>query len=323
VVREPVAFLPSQIEFNGMPNVRLWEFEDRRTDFGSIRAGTTDVPLLLLAEFGLIYGNDWTVVPYNLEVGTLADIKGVIVNDVFGVQTFIRPAGQGQNMDWQRWSMYKLRSAGRVDNVDDRLFLPPSLAKVYESRPVEKVVLARDEIANMVWGVEEAIPGVSGTGVNGFEAGKTLADYFSPKGVETTPPRTPNEAKIAYLLGTTVPENWIPFIPARIPGSIRQIRLQRAAMPRLNDLIPGSVIRPRGRILRVSLDEGRQDTRYFIHEEEVPRAGVIVTRQFQRARGSNGEVFTWVGRRKMTGRGEGASGLAFDQIVPLPQQEPT
>jgi hypothetical protein len=265
---------------------------------------------LLLAEFGLIYGNDWTVVPYNLEVGTLADIKGVIVSDVFGVQTFIRPAGQGQRMDWQRWSMYNLRAVGNEDRVDDRLFLPPSLAKVYESDPIEKVVLARDEIANMVWGVEETIPGVSGDGVNGFEAGKALASYLSPDGAGTNQPRTPNEANISYLLGTTVPENWVPFIPARKPGSTREIRLQRAAMPRLTDLIQGSVIRPRGRILRVNLDEDRQDTTYFIHEEEVPRAGVIVTRQFQRARGSNGEVFTWVGRRKVTGRGEGASGDA-------------
>lgn len=320
-VREPVAFLPSQIEFNGMPNVRLWEFEDRRTDFGNIRAGTTDVPLLLLAEFGLIYGNDWTVVPYDFEVGTLADIKGVIVSDVFGVQTFIRPAGEGQQMDWQRWSMYNLRTVANVDLVDDRLFLPPALAKVYESNPIEKVVLARDEIANMVWGVEEIIPGVSGEGVNGFEAGKSLASYFSPEELAATPPRSPNEAKISYLLGTTVPENWIPFVPARVPGSTREIRLQRAAMPRLTDLIPGSVIRPRGRILRVNLDEDTQDRRYFIHEEEVPRAGVIVTRQFQRARGSNGEVFTWVGRHKVTGRGEGASGLAFDQISPLDQAE--
>ncbi|HEX2930125.1 MAG TPA: hypothetical protein VHV54_10450, partial [Candidatus Binatia bacterium] len=88
--RRPLAFLPTQIEFNGMPNVRWWEFEDRRTDFGSIRAGTTDLPLLMLAEFGLIYGNDWSVIPYNLEVGTLADIKGIIVTDVFGVRTFIR-----------------------------------------------------------------------------------------------------------------------------------------------------------------------------------------------------------------------------------------
>ena len=31
----------------------------------------------------------------------------------------------------------------------------------------------------------------------------------------------------------TVPENWIPFVPARLPGSERQVRLQRAAMPRV------------------------------------------------------------------------------------------
>ena len=319
-VRAPVAFLPSQIEFNGMPNVRWWEFEDRRTDFGSIRAGTTDVPLLLLAEFGLIYGNDWTVIPYNLEVGSLADIKGIIVSDVFGVQTLIRHAGQGQQMDWQKWSMYNLRSTANVDSVDNRLFLPPSVAKVYESSPIEKVVLARDEMSNLVWGVEETIPGVLGRGVNGFEAGQALSNYFSTNEEdETPPPRTPNNAKIQYLLGTSVPENWIPFIPARKPGSNREIRLQRAQMPRLTDAIDKSTIEPRGQILRVNLDGDQANTTYFLHEEEVPRAGVIVTRKFQRARGANGEVFTWVGRRKETGRGEGASGLAFDQVVPLQQ----
>ena len=315
--RPPVGFLPSQIEFNGMPNVRWWEFEDRRTDFGSINAATADLPLLLLAEFGLIYGNDWTVIPYNLEVGSLADIRGIIVTDVFGVQTLIRPAGQGQQMDWQKWSMYNLRTTASVDSVDKRLFLPPSVAKVYESSPIEKVVLARDEMSNIVWGVEETIPGILGRGVNGFEAGKALSNYFSANKKDTPSTRTPNAAKIQYVLGTSVPENWIPFIPNRKPGSNREIRLQRARMPRLTDAISASVIEPRGQILRVNLDTGQQNQTYFVHEEEVPRAGVIVTRKFQRTRGANGEVFTWIGRRKETGRGEGASGLAFDQVVPV------
>jgi len=322
-VRAPVAFLPSQIEFNGMPNVRWWEFEDRRTDFGSIRAGTTNVPLLLLAEFGLIYGNDWSVVPYNLEVGTLADIKGIFVTDVFGIQTLIRPAGQGQRMDWQKWSMYNLRSIASVDSVDNRLWLPPSVAKVYESSPAEKVVLARDEMANLVWGVEETIPGILGTGGNGFEAGKALSSYFASREPEKETDREPNNAKIRYVLGTSVPENWIPFIPRHRTGSNRQIRLQRAAMPRLTDAIDQKPIQPRGQILRVNLDSGKEDTTYFVHEEEVPRSGVIVTRKYQRTRGANGEVFTWIGRRKETGRGEGASGLVFDQIVPVEQQETT
>jgi hypothetical protein len=315
VERPPIAFLPSHIEFNGMPNVRWWEFEDRRTDFGSIRAATSDVPLLLLAEFGLIYGNDWTVVPYNLEVGSLADIKGIIVSDVFGVETLIRPAGQGQRMDWQKWSMYNL---ARGDQEDTRLFLPPSVAKVYESAPIERVVLARDEVANLVWGVEETIPGIAGNGVNGFEAGKVLSSYFAANAPEPEETRVPNEAKIQYVLGTTVPENWIPFIATHQPGSNRQIRLQRGSMPRLTDVIPDSVITPRGQILRVGLDNKQP---YFVHEEEVPRAGVIVTRTFQRARWFDGKVFMWIGRRKETGRGEGASGLAFDQIAPLDQQD--
>ncbi len=309
--RKPVAFLPSQIEFNGMPNVRWWEFEDRRTDFGSIRANTSDVPLLLLAEFGLIYGNDWTVIPYDLEVGSLADIKGIIVSDVFGVQTLIRPAGQGQRMDWQQWSMYKLASG---DGVDNRLFLPPSVAKLQESNAIEKVILARDEMSNLVWGVEETIPGLTGTGVNGFEAGKALSSYFLANEEPPAITRSPNEAKIQYVLGSSVPENWIPFIASHKPGSNREVRLQRGAMPRLTDRVHNTVITPRGQLLRVGLDNEQP---YFVHEEEVPRSGVIVTRKFQRARGPNGEVFTWIGRRKETGRGEGASGLVFDQIVPL------
>ena len=47
-----------------MPNVRWWEFEDSHTDFGDIKPSTTELSKLLLAEFGLIYGNDWSVVPY-------------------------------------------------------------------------------------------------------------------------------------------------------------------------------------------------------------------------------------------------------------------
>ena len=100
--------VPTQIEFSGMPNVRWWEIEERRTSFGSIRASTSDLPLLTLAEFGLIYGNDWSVIPCNLPVGILARIRGLIVTDVFGVRTLIRAAGQGLDKDRQHWSMYGL-----------------------------------------------------------------------------------------------------------------------------------------------------------------------------------------------------------------------
>lgn len=314
---KPLAVVPTQIEFNGMPNVRWWELEDRKTDFGSISAGTTDIPLLLLAEFGLVYGNDWCVIPYNLHVGTLAEIKGLIVTDVFGVRTFIRPAGQGQGMDWQQWAMYTLSARAGRGPADQRLFLAPAVAKTQEGDPLEKVLLARDEMTNMVWGVEERIPGVLGSGADGFERATALSRYFRQRFPDSTGLPETSEATIRYVLGTSVPENWIPFIATHQPGSQRLIRLQRAAMPRLTDANPDSYVEPRGAILRTGLDGIVVRQPYFLHEEEVPRAGVVVTRSFNQARWFDGKRFTWIGRRKETGRGQAASGLVFDQIAPI------
>ena len=158
-----------------------------------------------------------------------------------------------------------------------------------------------------------------GDGIDGLEAATSLSNYFSQRTPQSTIPTAANEAKIRYVLGTSVPENWIPFIARHNPGSNRQIRLQRAAMPRLTDAIGTSRVEPRGKILRTGLDGPGDKEFYFLHEEEVPRAGVIVTRTFQRARWFDGKVFTWLGRRKETGRGEGSSGLVFDQIVPVNQ----
>lgn len=308
----PIGFIPTQIEFNGMPNVRWWAFEDQRTDFGRLRAGTTDLAQLILAEFGLVYGTDWMVLPYNLEVGSLCAVKGIVVTDVFGVRTFIRPAlDEGEPR--QAWSLYRLAVAGKTGEIDHRLFLPPVLAKVEESRPVEKVLLARDEMANMVWGIERTIPGVLGSGVDGFETALALSNYFRQQNPETAVAPAARD-RIQYQLGRSVPENWVPFIARHKPGSNREIRLQRASMPRLTDQVIGTRVEPRGRILRPGLDQVDKQP-YFVHEEEVLRAGVMITTSFQRARWFDGGVFTWLGRRKQTGKGEGASGLQFDQIV--------
>jgi hypothetical protein len=51
-----------------------------------------------------------------------------------------------------------------------------------------------------------------------------------------------------------------------------------------------------------------------LYEEEVPRGGVSVTRRWERARGPDGRVHVWMARRKRPGRGDRASGLAFDAI---------
>jgi hypothetical protein len=74
-------------------------------------------------------------------------------------------------------------------------------------------------------------------------------------------------------------------------------------------------VKPRTTLLRQGLEEVPPQP-YFVFEEEVPRSGVQVVQRFQRTRWYGGRTYTWLGVRKLTGRGEGASRLAFDELRP-------
>ena len=118
---------------------------------------------------------------------------------------------------------------------------------------------------------------------------------------------------------STVPENWIPFVPVHVDGSNREIQLQRAAMPRIleGDPNPPVKVQPRTALLRQGLDDTPPQT-YFIHEEEVPRTGTRLFEAFERSRWTDGRVHVWLRVVRQTGRGEGSSGLRFDELVDAP-----
>jgi hypothetical protein len=304
-----------------MPHTRWWTFEDSRTNFGDINPGTTDLAKLLLIEFGLVYANDWFLFPLTVPTGTITRVKGLAVTNVFGERTWIEAAGRGQDEAWQRWTMYTMAVRGSEDvAADTRFVLLPTVPKIQESDPLEEVMLIRDEMANMVWGIETRVPMVDGRSKPGFEAA-TDQRVFYERLVNANPGPPPPDpaAPIRYqVMSNNVPENWIPFIPVHVPDDNREIQLQRAALPRLipRDPDPMEKIRPRTALLREGLEAGLP---YFVHEEEVPRAGIVVTQSFQRTRWLQGRVVVWLGVRKQTGRGEGASNLRFDQIVPVSQ----
>jgi hypothetical protein len=287
---KPVAlsFLPTSIRFGGMPSARYWEMENSRTEFGHLDVNTNDLAALLLAEFMLICSNDWCLFPLELDVGSFTRTQGILVTDVFGDQTLVRAADRGEDSQWQRWSMFRLTG----DNGGNPgLLLAPTLTATVTAPSMERVQFVRDEMANMVWGVEERVMSRLG------EPSRPAAEAGPVASPATTAPTR-------YQLGTTVPLNWRPFVPAHVPGSSRSIRLQRA---RLRDQPPITA----GEILRVPGS-------YFIAEEEVPRSGRTIERGFKRARWVDGSTFLWIGRRSATGSGEGSSGLVFDQVVETP-----
>jgi hypothetical protein len=295
----PLSFIPTPVSFGGMPSHRYWEMENRQVEFADVDAHTTDLAKLLLTEFALVYGNDWCVIPYELPIGALSEVTGMLMSDDFGEQALLLPAGRGFDDQWQRWSMFTMSRSPSTGQADTRFLLPPAVAKLIEAPPVEKVVFLRDEMANMVWAVERVIPSAMGSGIDGYAVAAQAAGLVPPP-----PPVAPTTASVRYVLGDDVPYNWIPFIPVHVPGSNRSVELQRARLP-------GTGRAPHGRILSPPAP-------YYINEEEAPRAGKVITRGYQRVRALNGATLLWMGRNVMTGRGEGSSGLAFDQTVEVP-----
>ena len=283
-----LSFLPTTVRFAGMPSPRYWEMEDGKTDFGRLDVNTNDLARLLLAEYMLLFSNDWCAVPLALPVGSFTRIQGLLVTDVFGEQTLIRAADRGRDSDWQRWSMYRLDGD---DSANMGLLLAPALASGMRSAPVEQVRFLRDEMANMVWAVE-------------YRVASKLGEPFNPALAPPVPPPEPAATAARFHLGDSVPANWRPFIPAHLPGSQRSIRLQRARLPDQPAL-------PLGVVLDAPAP-------YFVAEEEVPRAGRLVTRGFRRARWTDGTTFLWIGRQSPIGRGEGSSGLVFDRVEEPP-----
>ena len=81
-------------------------------------------------------------------------------------------------------------------------------------------------------------------------------------------------------------------------------------------LVRGAVLKPDGS-QQIVRSQGRilnPDSKapLAFYEEEVPREGARVTRNYQFARWLDGSTHLWMGRRKQVGRGEGSSGLRFD-----------
>lgn len=322
-----ITLLPSQGQFGGMPSTRWWEFENGAVNFGKLDATVADSPKWLLAQFALVYQDDWFVVPYKIPVGTITEVKGIVVTDTFGIKTYVLPVGvydyvdnefvREKDEDWNRWSMYNLSVNGNrpTQKSDPRLFVAPAATEVINGEPLEKIVFVRDEMSNNVWAIESTVLDYAGRPTDGRIKGQDYVEYL--KNLRPfTAPSNPNQAELSYQLASQVPEHWIPFVPVHTSSANRSIKLRRASLLRALPEYDLARVRPQTQLLRDGINgQDNQTHPLNIFEEEIPRAGAIVKKQYNRTRWYNGKTALWVGRQKTTGKGEGYSGLAFDNIL--------
>jgi hypothetical protein len=153
----PLERLPTKASFRGMPASRLWELEDANVNLAAMSAAGDDLSRLFLLEFALIAGDDWFTLPLETPVGSVTRVKDLSVTDTFGKQTTDVPATVDNAAD--DWNMFTFD----LPNHDEPgLLLPPVVGTSLSGETVENVLFARDEVANLVFGVESVVEGPLG-----------------------------------------------------------------------------------------------------------------------------------------------------------------
>jgi hypothetical protein len=310
-----ISGVPTPVRYAGMPASRWWEFEDGEVHFGDLEAGPADLARLLLAEFATSYGADWFVLPVTVPVGTLTELRDLSVVDTFGGNTPVPSVALTDRDRWgetRAWRLFELAgdSVG-PSHPSPWLLVAPSLASSMEGPALERVVFARDEAANLAWGIERLIEGPLGRAVDRADTGNGWhASAPASRDADGPGPAmlgTDEDWWWRYRLEATAPPWWIPLVAERVePRVDAEVRLRRA---RMQDwaLLDGEQAGPMSTVL----DPRRPR---WLYEEEVPRGGVDVSSAWQLGRWHDGSVHLWLQRRKRPGRGERSSGVRWDLL---------
>jgi hypothetical protein len=300
---QPMHLLPSRVTFPGMPAERFWELEDATVDLGAVSAAVEDLGRLVTVEFATVFGNDWWSVPVRANFGSLVGVRSLVVRDTFGENLLIEPTETAASAT-APWRMFRLSDSALAAGsgpAPGLLLLAPVVAGALDGDAVEELLLLRDEMANLAWGVERIVEGADGRPRN------RSMDYAS-RLTAAPPPELDSPADLAYVLQTTVPDHWIPLVPVRDPAGSGAVVLQR-----------GSLLSQDGSARRITAQGvllAPEVSPWYFHEEEVPREGLRVRRVPSIARWLDGMPYAWMSRRVGAGRGEGSSGLQFDIAVP-------
>ena len=301
--------VPAPVTFRGGPAPRFWEMEDALLAYGLVPVGPTDLAQLMMIEYASGYGNDWFVVPLTVPVGSVTSVNSLVVTDTFGVRTLLRPIGDRAlpAANWSMWQHAYLRRAGTDPTArpaSNLFFMPPASGRVIDATPLEDVLMMRDEMANLAWAIERTIESPIEQAIRRDALVAASAGASPP----ATTPGDPN-APPRYQLASTVPPNWIPLLPVQLadPANGRIVsRLRRGAVLQPDG---SAKIHPAlGQVLNAAQP-------LLLYDEEVPREGVHVTVRRRLARWIDGSTHVWTAYRRSVGRGEGSSGLRFDQAI--------
>lgn len=295
--------LPTNVTFPGMPRARFFEFEDADVEFGSVAEPGNFLSIVLM-DFGMLYSNDWFIVPLLQDVNTLRRVESVVVTDVFGQATVVDPHQSASADGFQLFALDgdlpdAPSAPGDRPTSSEHLLLLDALDTVHGGEAIEKVTWFRDEAANLVWGVEQVVGGQPISG-DGEQTPVTTAGA----------PGSTTRATQRYVPIRLPPRNYVPYLPVQLSARTGEMRLRRGRTD------PD----PFRRQFRSVLVEDAVELR----EENVPLRPLAISQRAQLAcvapestPGDAGALFAyflWVGRKKGAAGSVPDAGLRFDVL---------
>lgn len=332
--------------------------EDRKVFMGNSVEEPSEANSVVM-RFATMYSNDWMLFPLKTEIGQYITIERIDVIDSFGQRHTMSGDCRAGNKEQlgeyeEQWQVFVNSTVGDAKRTAiNGLYYAQQLAATIEGKPVEDIKILRDEIANMVWGVENIVSDGCGGTLDANLYATQLETIVNERNKAGEPVREPDtivfgqdsapevekaasnqapRAKFSYSLQSSVPFNWIPFIPQRLATEDtknspffmggREIILRRGKMPCYifnGNKFDLHAVRPKSSIMRpvVTRDKNGnvlKEEPMVIHEEAVQATGIRLTKNYQRARWIGGKTYQWLGVHKRQSRTEASSGLVFDKL---------
>lgn len=274
--------LPTNLTYAGMPANRWWQYEDAAVDIGQLDAGPDDLTKVLLAEYGLLYGNDHFVVGLRVPVGSISRIRSLSVRTNFGDSVTVPSAASfdATGPRNRRWRMFAITS-DQPGLEDGALVIIPGAVAPLTGPIAEEIHLTPDEMANVVWAIERRVRGLLGTPVERQHVDEARNTNVSGP---------PAGARARYLMSTTLPDSWNALTKNRSGTTLSLAASDQG----LGTLLGGGS--------------------FGLEAVQLPRSGLKLTLRAQRARNADGQAHTWWSWTASPGRGESSSGLRHDII---------
>lgn len=288
------SMIPGQLQIRGVPEPRFWEIEDRHAYFDSGESAEPNILSVLLPEFFYTDIKNWYMIPAPMPAGAVREVETVTVIDSFGVATELEPVGRRVEDDL--FSVFAIDTKGDAPTDSSTLLCLNTAAKVGSNDLIEEVRFLRDEAANLVWGWERQL--------TDSESG-LYSTALEPRR-EAVEAAVPLETDLRFRLKSETARAFIPYVPRKtldVTAVDGAIALRRA---RSNEEYSSSNPQYRGKII----GESR-----YLNEEDIPRSGLRLRRINRFARGSDDEVYFWVGRDKDVARPTRKPKLSFDDLL--------